>query len=151
MRSHNIEDIEYDLSLLWKVEGEGVSQTALASEIGMSQGHLSRRLARARRFRKHREAVARLIESGPDGDEMDRFDYPYMELVDAPVEDAANEWATIEGNQASRDRGTYHVGGKVRSITGGVIAADDMPRTDGKPQPTTYQPDPTLKGGVGSR
>lgn len=149
MRRHTIQDIEYDLNLLWKVEGEGVTQAALASEIGMSEGHLSRRLARARRFRAHREAVARLIEDGLDGDDMDRFDYPYMELVGAPVEDAGNEWATIEGSEASRDHGTYHVGGRVKSLTGGVITTEDTSRTDGKPQPTEYHPDPRLKGGKG--
>ena len=76
----------------------------------------------------------------PREERLDRFDYEYMELADLPT--GAHAWCTPEG-QCPEDRGTYNVGGQVRSLRGGQVTTDET-------GPTKHQPDPDgLKGGVG--
>ena len=68
-----------------------MTQAALAQREGMSEGHLSRRLARARRYRAEKAEADRLAEAPPD-DGRDRFDRTYMELVGAPPEVGRRRW-----------------------------------------------------------
>lgn len=148
MRPHTIEDIEYDLSLLYEKESVGMTQAALALREGMSEGHLSRRLARARRYRAEKAEADRLSEAPPD-DGRDRFDRTYMELVGVPPEASAHDWSTDSDPRNSRQQGVFNVGGSVRWLRDGTVTTEDTSRTDGKPQPTEYHPDPLLKGGKG--
>lgn len=81
MRTHTAEDLEKDLDLLWLHEGEGLSQTDLAAQEGMSQGHLSRRLARARRYRAELEKLAAREQEPCDADEDKAIHLPLVDSV----------------------------------------------------------------------
>jgi hypothetical protein len=122
----------------------------LAALTGLSERQARRRLERAEALREP-----------PSRDDLDRFDYEHMELSDREVA-PARAWCDPDGPGGSEGRGggaevglerrrvlpgTYHVGGQVRFLYGGVVTTDDASRADGKPHPTTYSPDPTLKGG----
>jgi hypothetical protein len=112
----------------------------------MNQGHLSRRLARAARHEQERRR-AEDREAQALRRDKDRFDHTLMELSDAPS--GNRPFCTPSGHYCSESSGTYHVGGQVRSLRGGLISTTDESRADGKAHPTSYSPDPRLKGGVG--
>lgn len=153
MRPHTADDIEYDLNLLYLYEIEGLSQPEIARREGISQGHLSRRLARARRYREERRRAEEREHAILTRDK-DKLDYEYMELSDMPTGNRAfgrpipfcSEETLAPGGKdlvCSESSGTYHVGGRVRSLTRGVQTTDEG-------GPTSYSPDPDgLKGGVG--
>lgn len=156
MRPHTIEDIEYDLSLLWEKESEGITQAALARREGMSEGHLSRRLARARRHRV--ELLKQELESCDGYDDEGTDELPYLAITDDPAREA-RDWYEPESGLTSLDRiddqtgnlivgtGRVRIGNHngtrllVRSINGGRKTEEAIKQ---------HQPDPEgLKGGVG--
>lgn len=143
MRTHTAEDLEKDLSLLWEHEGEGVSQIALAVREGISQGHLSRRLARARRYRAELERQA-----ARDSQicEFDEHDLPHLAITSDPARERGH-WYEPESGHASVDSGRVRIGNhngtrlRVLPINGGVKAEEAVRQ---------HKPDPDgLKGGVG--
>jgi len=80
---------------------------------------------------------------------LDRFDYVYVELVDARPEAPRHEWCELDAMaqyaMASVESGRVHLGGRTWRIEGGILVedADD----EGHTHPTHYEPDPRLKGG----
>jgi hypothetical protein len=67
----------------------------------------------------------------PREKKLDRFDYPYMELVAEPPTASAHEWCKLEPDDehdpeaASLDRGKVHIGGRVESIRFGLMERTD--------------------------
>ncbi len=125
------------------IEAGTTTTRDIAEDVGMTQRHVRRRVAAAR---KRREEGAR--DYGyHNRDDLDRFDHPYMELVTSKPEATPHDWITLTGQESSRDSGKYHIGRQVRSLTTGRVFNDP---DDGESHPTSYEPDPSgLKGGVG--
>lgn len=73
-------------------------------------------------------------------DDLDRFDHPYMELSDLPS--GSHPYCVLDSRVDSTDGiGTYHVGGRVQSLSGGRPVED--------PGRKNYEPPPDgLKGGI---
>jgi hypothetical protein len=143
MRTHTAEDLEYDLSLLWAYEGEGMNQAELAGREGMSQGHLSRRLARARRYRA---SVANRDARESQPCEPDEHDLPHLAITDDPARERGH-WYEPESGAASVDTGRVrianHSGTRLRilPINGGRKTEEAIKQ---------HHPDPAgLRGGVG--
>lgn len=144
MRRHTLQDLEYDLSLLYQHEVAGISQAALAQMVGMSPGHLSRRLARGRRYREELRKQQEWADR-PMGDAEDLLHVPLT--VRAVAErghyyDLDTDLCTVEsgrvrvGNQdgahevraygSSRHAASPLEGQRLRSraVNGGRLAAD---------------------------
>jgi hypothetical protein len=121
------------------------TRAQLAAERGISVRTLQRQFADEREREARYQAEAR-----EKGEWLDPYDFRYMELVtDAPdpeADDMPHDWATTDGSEASQQHGRFHIGGKVKSLRGGMIVDDP---DDGECHPTSYTPDPVLKGGVG--
>jgi hypothetical protein len=163
MRTHTAEDLEYDLSLLWAYEGEGMNQAELAEREGMSQGHLSRRLARARRYRdeleKQKERIVEAI-AAPET-------LPYLVLTTDP----GREWRPcydLDTDECTLESGLARIGNRngTDAISGSgstrrpvsplegqrlrVLNVNGGPMVKDPGGPTKHQPDPDgLRGGVG--
>lgn len=142
MRIYTAEDLEKDLSLLWEYESDGLSQPALAEREGMSQGHLSRRLARARRCRAELEKQAERVQPC----EPDEHDLPHLAITSDPARERGH-WYEPESGHASVDSGRVRIGNhngtrlRVLSINGGTKTEEAVRQ---------HKPDPKgLKGGVG--
>ena len=145
MRPHTIDDVRGDLEWLYWNEIEGLTHAQIAARVGLDRSQVSRRLARARRYRQEQERVERQAEEqANDDDPKGPFDYDYMELDANPIgmwrSGKPRTWCKPEGS-SSVDHGTYHVGGQVRTLTRGVRTTDEA-------GPTKYDPPDDLKGGV---
>ena len=86
----------------------------------------------------------RLVDKTTDN--LSRFDYTYMELVDAPAEISVHQWCKFEPtddpeSDASLDRGKVHVGGLVRSLRDGqVVDAGAVPEAPPDRPTPTFRP-----------
>lgn len=122
MRTHTVRDIRCDLSLLERIEREGVTQAALAAEIGMSEGHLSRRLSRARRYRRRWEEEQESAHLLPHERDIDE---PLVVLTDDPSIES-NEFYNLDTDECSVDSGRVRIGDHdgrrllIRSVNGGA-------------------------------
>lgn len=144
MRTHTAEDLEYDLTLLWAYESEGLSQAELAERAGMSQSHLSRRLARARRYQAELDRSDAREAQPCDADE--EHDLPHLAITDDPGRERGH-WYEPESGAASVDSGRVRVGNhngtrlRILPINGGRKTEEAIKQ---------HEPDPEgLKGGVG--
>lgn len=82
MRTHTIDDIERDLGWLYELESTGMTQMQLAQREGLSEGHMSRRLMRARRWMAELRAIDRVeVERAIKAAESTGREIPWIEIV----------------------------------------------------------------------
>lgn len=174
MRTHTAKHLERDLELLYDYEVLGLTQYDLAEREGQAQGHISRRLARASRYRDELERAER--KAAEQAAAQSRGDEPYLVLIDGSDVAGKHEWYDLRSNQCSIESGPVRVAAGagfrasgsagrsqrlpvaalegqrlvVRRVTGGAPEkSDDQLNADETEKPK-YQPDPRgLKGGVG--
>lgn len=102
MRTHTAEDLAEDLILLDLYEVGGLTQYALAGMVGLDQGHVSRRLARARRYRQElRRREDRQVAEDNRDDPLDVA--TIVELIDSrdPSARPRGEWIDLESGVCS--------------------------------------------------
>ncbi|MDE2105347.1 MAG: hypothetical protein KGL39_49430 [Patescibacteria group bacterium] len=163
MRRHTVQDLERDLDLLWDYEEEGLTQVELAAREGQSQAHVSRRLDRARRYRAQLERVERSGQQVPrDGPDLphlalvsgtDRRRESYYDLDTDEVVTKSPKVLVGAGVAATKDRmfGAPSQRLSAQHLEGQPLRYRDI-REGTEEQvsgPTSYKPDPVLKGGVG--
>src|SRR6185312_16162927 len=104
MRTHTQEDLEFDLVLLRLYEAEGRTTYELATVAGLSQSQISRRLARARRYRQERDRREQEAERRIERDD-EPDDLPFVALTSDPGREVAG-WYDLDTDECSIDSGS---------------------------------------------
>ena len=93
------------------IEAGDTSTAEIARDTGLTQRRIRQRVKDARERRERGDQIERRNR------DLDRFDYPYMELSHSPS--GGHPFCVPSGDLCSEDRGKFHVGGRVRSLLGG--------------------------------